>query len=77
MASKSIRRFPVVIEEDEHGFFAFCPDLQGCYSQGKTLEKALKNIEDAIRLHVEDRLAIGEPVRAPQKISITFVEVAA
>ena len=46
----------VVIENDSDGYFAFCPELQGCYSQGKTYEQVLGNIRDAIKLHIEDRL---------------------
>ena len=53
-------RFPVVIESDSDGFFAYCPDLQGCYTQGKTFEEALTNIRDAVRLHLEHRLSRGE-----------------
>ena len=52
-------RFPVVIEKDEDGYYAFCPDLQGCYTQGDTYEEALRNIEDCIRLHIEDRLVVS------------------
>ncbi|TAH49718.1 MAG: type II toxin-antitoxin system HicB family antitoxin [Chloroflexota bacterium] len=48
---------PIVIEKDEDGYFAFCPELQGCYTQGETYEEVLANIEDAIRLHLEDRVA--------------------
>ncbi len=33
---------PVVIEKDEYGYFAMCPALQGCYSQGDTYEGAIK-----------------------------------
>lgn len=54
-------RFPVVIEKDEDGYFAFCPELQGCYTQGDTYEEALSNMEDCIKLHVEDRLADNPP----------------
>jgi len=54
----------IVIEKDKDGYFAFCPSLQGCYAQGDTYEEALANIEDAIHLHLEDRLACGEPVPA-------------
>lgn len=50
-------RFAIVIEKDEDGYFASCPGLQGCYTQGDTFEEALNNIKDAIKLHVEDRLA--------------------
>lgn len=47
---------PVVIEKDEHGYFAMCPALQGCYSHGGTYEEVLENIKDAIHLHIEDIL---------------------
>lgn len=55
-------RYAVVIEKDEDGYYAYCPELQGCYTQGDTFEEALENLRDAIKLHVEDRLARGEPV---------------
>lgn len=55
-------RFSVVIEGDGDGFFAHCPELQGCYTQGKTYDEALRNIHDAVRLHLEDRLGNGEPI---------------
>ena len=51
-----------VIEADADGYFVSCPALQGCYSQGDTYEEAVQNIKDAIRLHVEDRLAEGEEI---------------
>jgi len=49
-------RFSIMIEKDEEGYFAFCPELQGSYTQGDTYEDILENIKDAIRLHVNDRL---------------------
>lgn len=58
---------PVVIEKDSDGYFAYCPSLQGCYSQGDRYEEALANIEDAMRLYIEDRLAKGESI--PRKSS--------
>jgi len=49
-------RFTVVVEQDNKGYFGFCPELQGCYTQGETYEELLRNIKDAIHLHLEDRL---------------------
>ena len=66
----------VVIENDKDGYFAFCPELQGCYSQGKTYEQVLGNIKDAIKLHIEDRLANKEKVPQVETINLTSVEVA-
>jgi len=68
--------FSVVIERDEDGYFAFSPELQGCYSQGETYEEALENIRDALRLHVEDRLESGEEIRQSESVSLTSLEVA-
>lgn len=70
-------KFPVIIEKDADGYYAFCPDLQGCYSQGDTYEEALASIEDAIRLHIEDRLAAGEEVQQHEQVSLTTLVVAA
>jgi predicted RNase H-like HicB family nuclease len=54
--------FTVVIERDEDGrFVAICPALQGCYTEGETEAEARRLIEDAIRLHVESRIARNEP----------------
>jgi predicted RNase H-like HicB family nuclease len=66
---------PIVIEGDADGCFVSCPALQGCYSQGGTYEEAVENIKDAIRLHIEDRIADGEEI--PQvSVSLSTVEVA-
>jgi predicted RNase H-like HicB family nuclease len=71
-----IYRFSVIIEKNGDGYFAFCPELQGCYTQGDTYEEALKNIKDAIRLHVEDRLESGEEIPRLESVSLTSLEVA-
>ena len=67
--------FTVVIEKDEDGrFLAICPGLQGCYTEGETEAEARSLIEDAIRLHVEDRLERGEPIY--EEVSVSQVKVA-
>ena len=66
----------VVIEKDEDGYFAYCPSLQGCYSQGSTYEEAVENIRDAVKLNLEDRVASGESIPSSQSISVTSLEVA-
>ena len=39
-------------------------------------EKARANLTDAIRLHLEDRLAAGEAIKAAENVNLTTVEVA-
>lgn len=47
---------PVFIERDEDGFYVVeCPLFEGCYSQGKTLDEALRNIREVIRLVAEEK----------------------
>jgi predicted RNase H-like HicB family nuclease len=65
----------VVIEHDSDGYFAFSPELQGCYAQGKSHEEALANIRDAIRLHLEDRIAEREEIPHAQSVTLSTVEV--
>ncbi len=72
----SVYRFSVVIEKDSNGYFAFCPELQGCYTQGDTYEEVLKNINDAIRLHIEDRIENNEEIPRSESVSLTTMEVA-
>jgi predicted RNase H-like HicB family nuclease len=67
--------FPVLIEKDEEGYFASCPALQGCYTQGDSYEEVLQNIQDVILLHIQDRIANGEEVPKLSHMSLTTVEV--
>lgn len=67
-------KFRVIIEQDEDGVYIIsCPSLKGCYSQGDTIEEAIENIKDAIRLHIEARETLGEPI--PIEVLIDEVEV--
>ena len=52
-----LRQFTVVIEADEAGgYYALCPTLPGCYSQGVTIEHTKRNIQEAIQCHLESLL---------------------
>ena len=68
-------KFSVVIEKTEEGYFAFCPELQGCYTQGETYEEIIENIKDVLKLHIEDRLKDGEKIPEFEMISLTSVEI--
>jgi predicted RNase H-like HicB family nuclease len=68
---------PVIVEKDEEGYFAFCPSLQGCFTQADSYEEILENIKDVISLHIEDRIASGEELPKTGQISLTSVEVSA
>jgi predicted RNase H-like HicB family nuclease len=53
---KKNHQLPILIEKDENGFYVVeCPVFSGCYSQGKTLDEALKNIREVIGLCLEEK----------------------
>ena len=43
----------IVIEKDEHGYYAYCPELEGCQSQGDSVEEVIANIKEAVELYLE------------------------
>ena len=43
----------IVIEKDEFGYYAYCPELEGCQSQGDSLGEVIANIREAIELYLE------------------------
>ena len=50
------RQLPIFIEKGEDGFYVVeCPLFEGCYSQGKTIDEALKNIRDVIKLIIAEK----------------------
>jgi len=47
--------FQIVVEkEPEHeDYYAYCPELPGCFSNGSTEEETRQNMHEAIWQHVE------------------------
>jgi len=58
----STYHFTAVIEKDADGYFAFCPELQGCYTQGDTHQEALANVEVVIQEWMETAKELGCPI---------------
>jgi len=51
---KSKRKFTVVIERDEEGFYvASVLALRGCHTQAKTLDTLMKRVREVIELCIE------------------------
>jgi predicted RNase H-like HicB family nuclease len=48
------REFNVIIERDADGYYvASVPELQGCHTQAKSLDKLIERIREAIELCLE------------------------
>ena len=70
-----IYRFQVLIEQDEEGWYvASVPDIQGCYTQGKTIPEVLERIKEAIEVCLE---AEKEGIKPLKFIGIQQVEITA
>ena len=69
-------KFTIVVERDEDGLYvASVTVIQGCYTQGETYEEVMENIKDAIKLHLEARRELGEPI--PLEVAIDEVRLVA
>lgn len=52
------KQLPVIVEKGEDGYYIVeCPVLEGCYTQGKTIDEALRNIREVIDLVLEEKEA--------------------
>jgi predicted RNase H-like HicB family nuclease len=69
------RKISVVIEQDEDGCYAWCPELKGCQSQGATVEEALSNIREAAELFLESLSEEERSTPQHQIVLTTAIEV--
>lgn len=70
-------QFPIIIEQDEDGYYVVeCPIFDGCYTQGETIDEALKNIEEVIAMCLEEKenVLLAKNYN-PQKITFATVSV--
>jgi predicted RNase H-like HicB family nuclease len=65
----------VVIEKDENGFYAYSPELDGCQSQGDTLEDVIGNIREAVGLYLETLTKTEKKTLLSREILSTSIEV--
>lgn len=78
LRSKSRKiNFPIIVEKDEDGFYVVeCPLLKGCYTQGKSLDDALKNIREVIEMCLEEENEdIVSEIASIQEISFHTIAV--
>lgn len=49
------KQYSVIIEKDEDGFLvADVPELEGCHTQAKTMDKLIKRVKEVISLCEQD-----------------------
>ncbi|MHB8840702.1 MAG: type II toxin-antitoxin system HicB family antitoxin [Candidatus Aquicultor sp.] len=69
-------RIGVVLHPDlEGGYTVTVPSLPGCISEGDTVEEALENIKEAIKLFIESMREHGEELPEEADDIFTAVEI--
>jgi predicted RNase H-like HicB family nuclease len=66
----------VVIEKDADGYYAYCPELPGCQTQGENFEEILVNIREAAELYLETLSKKERKQYLSREILTTSMEVA-
>ena len=46
--------YPAIFTKEDSGYWVAFIDLQGCFSDGKTLPEAMQNAKEAMGLYLED-----------------------
>ncbi len=65
----------VIIEKDEYGYYAYCPQLEGCQSQGDSLDEIKTNIQEAIELYISTLNEEERQLLLTKEISTVSMEV--
>lgn len=69
-------KFNVILEKsDDEGYDVTVPALDGCFTQGNTMDEALENAKEAIMCYLEGLEKLNE-IKAGPDHTIKEVEVA-
>ena len=62
-----MKLYPVVIHNDKKSAFGVTiPDLPGCFSACATLDEALRNVQEAVEVHLHGEYFAPEPTKLDQ-----------
>ena len=69
----SHRKFTVVIERDEDGYYVgTVPSLHGCHTQAKTLDTLMKRMREAVALCLESEDGGSPPLELVGVLQISI-----
>ena len=52
----------IFVEEEDEGFYAFCPDLSCIHVYGDSEDEALNSAKDAVLVYLDMSLKHGDPI---------------
>lgn len=56
----------VVVQKANTNYATYSPDVLGCVATGKTVEASLKNMQEALEMHLEYLAEFGEKLPVPR-----------
>jgi predicted RNase H-like HicB family nuclease len=65
----------VLHKADEGGYWAEIPALEGCYSQGETVEETIINVKEAIEAHLSALKEDGQELPKDQILILSHVAI--
>ena len=66
MSSLRTIMLSLIVEPNDDGFLARCPGIQGAFAEGDTIEEAIFNCVDVVKMISAYRMERGEPLVAPE-----------
>ena len=65
----------VLHKAEDGGYWAEVPALEGCYSQGETVEETITNVKEAIEVHIEALKEDGKDLPRDEIMILSHVAV--
>lgn len=64
-----------IINKEEHGYFAYCPALPGCVTQGDSYEETILHAKEAVSLYLSTMSEEEAKAALSQEIVTTSINV--
>jgi predicted RNase H-like HicB family nuclease len=75
-ADMKVMEYSLVIHEaEEGGYWLEVPALEGCLTQGETIDEVLENAKEAISLYLEGLTEVGKEIPKDDAVTVRRVEV--
>lgn len=57
---ETIQSLEIELKKDGNEYHAFCPQLKGCHTHGRTQQEALDNLREAVHLYIDTMFESSE-----------------
>ena len=71
---KNNYRFIAVLEQEKESFGVYFPDLDGCITGGDSLDEAIENAKEVLKLHLFTMEQDGDIIPEPCKLTDLHLE---